>query len=95
MKEVLDLVVKDQDAQEDIDHELNEYNITSQATKLELGKIYCHRAKTYEHAINIMSDVIKLYNKSCEVTTLRDENNYLKEQISNAGILDKDLNEKR
>jgi hypothetical protein len=61
MKKVLDLVVKDRDAQEDIDHELNEYNSTSEATKLELDKIYCHRAKTYEHAINIMGDVI--YNK--------------------------------
>jgi hypothetical protein len=30
-----------------------------------------------------------------EVTTLRDENNYLKEQISNAGILDKDLLERK
>ncbi len=68
MKEVLDLVVKDQDVQEDIDHELSEYNSTSQATKLKLGKIFCHRAKTYEHEINIMGDVI--YNKSCEVTTL-------------------------
>ncbi len=75
MKEVLDLVVKDRNAQENIDHELNEYNSTSQATKLELGKIYCHWAKTYEHAINIMSDVI--YNKKCEVTTLRDENKCL------------------
>jgi hypothetical protein len=42
MKGVLDLVVKDRDAQENIDQELNEYNSTSQATKLELGKIYCH-----------------------------------------------------
>jgi hypothetical protein len=40
MKEVLDLVVKDRDAQEDIDHELNEYNSTSKATKLELGEIF-------------------------------------------------------
>ncbi len=61
MKEVLDLVVKNRDAQENIDHELNEYNSTSQATKLKLGKVYCHWAKTYEHAINIMGDVI--YNK--------------------------------
>jgi len=68
MKEVLDLVVKDRDAQENIDHELTEYNSTSQATKIELGKVYCHRAKTYEHAITTMGDVI--YNKSCEVTTL-------------------------
>ncbi len=75
MKGVLDLVVKDRDAQENIDQELNEYNSTSQATKLELGKIYCHWAKTYEQAINIMGDVI--YNKKCEVTTLRDKNNYL------------------
>jgi hypothetical protein len=40
-----------------------------------------------------MGDVI--YNKPCEVTTLRDENNYLKEQISNAGILDEDLFERK
>jgi hypothetical protein len=93
MKKVLDLVVKDRDAQEHIGHELNEYNSTSQATKLELGKIYCHRAKTYEYAINIMGDV--MFNKSCEVTTLRDENNYLKEQISNAAVLDKDLLERK
>ncbi len=42
---------------------------------------------------------IVIYNKSCEVTTLTtlvsDENNYLTEQISNAGILDKDLLERK
>jgi hypothetical protein len=58
MKEVLDLVVKDRDTPEDIDHELSEYNSTSQETNLELDKIYCHRSKTYEHAINIMGDAI-------------------------------------
>ncbi len=45
MKKVIDLVVKDKIAQEDIDHELDEFNSTSQATQLELGKIYCHREK--------------------------------------------------
>jgi hypothetical protein len=40
-----------------------------------------------------MGDVI--YNKSCKVTTHRDENNYLKDQISNAGILDRDVLERK
>jgi hypothetical protein len=40
---------KNKFVQDDINQELNEYNSTSQATHLELGKVYCHRAKTYEH----------------------------------------------
>jgi hypothetical protein len=93
MKEVLDLVVKDRDALEDIEHELSEHNSTSQETKLELGKVNFHRAKTYENAINVMGDVI--YDKPCEVTTHSDKNNYFKEQISNTGLLGKDLLERK
>jgi hypothetical protein len=38
---------------------------------------------------------VVIYNKSCEVITLRDENNYLTEQISNACMLYKDLLERK
>jgi|SRR6266487_3795763 len=93
MKEILELIENDKDAQADISKDIKEYNGASQTTQTELGRLYCHQTKTYEHAIAIMGDVI--YNKSCEVSSLRSENSDLKQHIANSGTLDQALIERK
>jgi hypothetical protein len=88
MKQVLELVIQDKNVQKDIAQELKEYNSASLATQAKLGKVYCHRAKSYENAMNIMGDVI--YDKTCE-------NNDLREQIGNVDeeIIRRKLNDSK